>query len=112
MKKDKLREIIQETLFEALTEALCAKGKAYVAKRKRAGEKHGAYLMGRAVKVCKGQIKGEDVDEAMYGTATHDAPKKKVKKEDIDAKDNTEFKITLKHLLDKHVSKGGEKKDD
>ena len=32
--------------------------------------------------------------------------------EDIEAKDNTEFKITLKHLLDKHVSKGGEEKDD
>ena len=34
MKKSKLKEIIQESLFEALTEALCAKGKAYVAKRK------------------------------------------------------------------------------
>ena len=32
--------------------------------------------------------------------------------EEIEAKDNTEFKITLKHLLDKHVSKGGEEKDD
>ena len=157
MKKSELKEIIQESLFEVLTEALCAKGKAYVAKRKAAGEKHGAYLMGRAVKVCKGQIKGEDVDEAMYGTAIHDAPKKKVKKEDaamkksalgmamygkkskmdedIEVKDGTEFKIklkhllqkhatnlkkgpsdtefklTLKHLLDKHVSKGGEEKD-
>ena len=59
MKKSKLKEIIQESLFEALTEALCAKGKAYVAKRKAAGEKHGAYLMGRAVKVCKGQMSGK-----------------------------------------------------
>ena len=32
--------------------------------------------------------------------------------EDIEAKDNTEFKITLKHLLDKHVSKGGYEKED
>ena len=69
MKKSKLKEIIQESLFEALTEALCAKGKAYVAKRKAAGEKHGAYLMGRAVKVCKGQIKGEAEDAAMKKSA-------------------------------------------
>ena len=34
------------------------KGKAYIAKRKRAGEKSSAYLSGRAVKVCKGQMKG------------------------------------------------------
>jgi len=69
MKKSELREIIQESLFEVLTEALCAKGKAYVAKRKAAGEKHGAYLMGRAVKVCKGQIKGEAEDAAMKKSA-------------------------------------------
>jgi len=45
-------------IFEMLTEKLCKKGKAYVARRKAAGEKHGAYLMGRAVKVCKGQMSG------------------------------------------------------
>ena len=61
--EDKVREVIKEAIFQTLTEGLCAKGKAYVAKRKRAGEKHGAYLMGRAVKVCKGQIKGESIDE-------------------------------------------------
>ena len=44
---------------EHLFEALCKKGKAYAAKRKAAGEKHGAYLMGRAVKVCKGQMSGK-----------------------------------------------------
>ena len=47
-----------EQIFEILTEKLCKKGKAYVARRKAAGEKHGAYLMGRAVKVCKGQMSG------------------------------------------------------
>jgi hypothetical protein len=41
-----------------LTEELCAKGKAYIKKRKAAGEKSSAYLSGRAVKVCKGQMKG------------------------------------------------------
>ena len=44
---------------EHLFEALCKKGKAYAARRKAAGEKHGAYLMGRAVKVCKGQMSGK-----------------------------------------------------
>ena len=43
---------------ETLNEELCAKGKAYIKKRKAAGEKSSAYLSGRAVKVCKGQMKG------------------------------------------------------
>ena len=47
---------VSKQIFEVLTEKLCKKGKAYVARRKAAGEKHGAYLMGRAVKVCKGMI--------------------------------------------------------
>jgi len=51
-----------------LFEELCAKGKAYRAKRMRAGEKSSAYLSGRAVKVCKGQMQGEgeEVEEEMY----------------------------------------------
>jgi hypothetical protein len=49
-----LKTIIQETIFETLTEELCAKGKAYIKARKAAGEKSSAYLSGRAVKVCKG----------------------------------------------------------
>ena len=39
-------------------EELCSKGKAYIKKRQAAGEKSSAYLSGRAVKVCKGQMKG------------------------------------------------------
>ena len=62
LKESELYDVIKEQIFEVLTEKLCKKGKAYVAKRKRAGEKHGAYLMGRAVKVCKGQMKGEAMD--------------------------------------------------
>ena len=50
---------ITENILEMLNEKLCPKGKAYVARRKAAGEKHGAYLMGRAVKVCKGQMSGK-----------------------------------------------------
>ena len=41
---------------EMLYEKLCPKGKAYAERRKAAGEKHSAYLMGRAVQVCKGGI--------------------------------------------------------
>ena len=58
MKESELRGMIRETIFETINEELCAKGKAYIAKRKRAGEKSSAYLSGRAVKVCKGQMKG------------------------------------------------------
>ena len=41
---------------------LCKKGEAYRKRRMAAGEKSSAYLSGRAVKVCKGQIKGENID--------------------------------------------------
>ena len=58
LKESELRELVRETIFNAVTEELCPKGKAYIAKRKRAGEKSSAYLSGRAVKVCKGQMKG------------------------------------------------------
>ncbi len=53
-----LNEIINELIEELVYEELCKRGKAYIAARKRAGEKSSAYLSGRAVKVCKGQIKG------------------------------------------------------
>ena len=53
MKKSEVRELIRE-----LVEELCAKGKAYRKRRMAAGEKSSAYLSGRAVKVCKGQISG------------------------------------------------------
>ena len=93
-----------------MVEKLCKKGQAYRRKRMAAGEKSSAYLSGRAVKVCKGQMKGEGKDDgamkksakgmAMYG--------KKAKMENIEAEDDTEFSVSLKHLLKKHVSKGGE----
>ena len=50
--------IIEQLIEELVYEELCKRGKAYIAARKRAGEKSSAYLSGRAVKVCKGQIKG------------------------------------------------------
>ena len=51
---DKLREAIRKIIHEEL----CTRGKAYRKARMAAGEKSSAYLSGRAVKVCKGQIKG------------------------------------------------------
>jgi len=53
-----LKEI--KRLGETLNEELCQRGKNYIAARQRAGEKSSAYLSGRGVKVCKGQIKGSD----------------------------------------------------
>jgi hypothetical protein len=52
-------EIIETVLLgRQLNEKLCKKGEAYRKKRIAAGEKSSAYLNGRAVKVCKGQMKG------------------------------------------------------
>ena len=62
-RKDQLQELIMEKL--------CPRGKAYIKARKAAGEKSSAYLSGRAVKVCKGQIK-------------HGGKKKKTWKENLD----------------------------
>ena len=53
-KEKKIREIVNELVYEEL----CARGKEYRKARMAAGEKSSAYLSGRAVKVCKGQIKG------------------------------------------------------
>ena len=59
------KESIAQTLAETIKlgegvieEELCPKGKAYIKRRKAAGEKSSAYLSGRAVKVCKGQMSG------------------------------------------------------
>ena len=53
-----INSVINELIEDLVYEELCKRGKAYIAARKRAGEKSSAYLSGRAVKVCKGQIKG------------------------------------------------------
>jgi hypothetical protein len=54
-----IKEIMETIeLGKNLNEELCPKGKAYIKKRQAAGEKSSAYLSGRAVKVCKGQMKG------------------------------------------------------
>jgi hypothetical protein len=108
LKKENMESLneIRNQIFEMLTEKLCKKGKAYVAKRKRAGEKHGAYLMGRAVKVCKGQMKGEVIDEdalkksksnyAMYHSTTEAMDP--VGKEDDDINNDGKVDKTDKYL--------------
>ncbi len=54
-----IKEIMETIkLGKQLNEKLCKKGEAYRKKRMAAGEKSSAYLSGRAVKVCKGQMKG------------------------------------------------------
>jgi len=53
-----INHTINELIEDLVYEELCKRGKAYIAARKRAGEKSSAYLSGRAVKVCKGQMKG------------------------------------------------------
>ena len=58
----KLIEILQDILLE---KKLCPKGKAYYDRRKAAGEKPSAYLSGRAVKVCKGLMEEDDLDESL-----------------------------------------------
>jgi hypothetical protein len=62
--KTPLEERIAKAL-DSINEELCPAGKAYAAKRKKpkykggGGEKHSAYLMGRALKVCQGQMSGK-----------------------------------------------------
>ena len=71
----------------SMVEKLCKKGQAYRRKRMAAGEKSSAYLSGRAVKVCKGQMQGENTDPD---------------NDDITIDPDTSFKVDLKHLLKKH----------
>jgi hypothetical protein len=58
----------EDIRYQVITEKLCPKGRAYADRRIAAGEKHSAYLMGRAVQVCNGGI----------------GKKKKVKKEEAE----------------------------
>jgi poly-gamma-glutamate capsule biosynthesis protein CapA/YwtB (metallophosphatase superfamily) len=58
----KLINILNEILAE---KKLCPKGKAYYNRRIAAGEKPSAYLSGRAVKVCKGLMEEDELDESL-----------------------------------------------
>ena len=58
----RLTNILLEILLE---KKLCPKGRAYYNRRIAAGEKPSAYLSGRAVKVCKGLMEGNELDESL-----------------------------------------------
>jgi len=58
------KQIQEIKILSEQKDTLCKRGKDYIKARKAAGEKSSAYLSGRAVKVCKGDIKfkGKKVD--------------------------------------------------
>jgi len=51
------KQIQEIKILSEKKDSLCKRGKDYIKARKAAGEKSSAYLSGRAVKVCKGDIK-------------------------------------------------------
>jgi len=53
-----MNTILENRIEGLIREKLCKKGQAYRKRRMAAGEKSSAYLSGRAVKVCKGQMSG------------------------------------------------------
>ena len=106
--KDKSIEVTQELVDTAQNQADLIMS---AAKEKMNLEKEHSYVQGH-VDTIKGLMSDNTVDENKVATDAEMAKAEKELDEDIEAKDNTEFKITLKHLLDKHVSKGGEEKDD
>ena len=59
-KKQTNEDILREFIRKIIYEKLCKRGYNYIASRKRKGEKHNPFLAARAVKVCKGQIRGTD----------------------------------------------------
>jgi hypothetical protein len=91
MKKSELIKIIREILEEEKP-GLWANIRA---KRKRVGKKGMAKKGSKAYKSAKKA--GDRIN--------------KEKNEELKADDNTEFTVTLQHLLDKHVTKGGEMKE-
>ena len=91
----------------SMVEKLCKKGQAYRRKRMAAGEKSSAYLSGRAVKVCKGQMQGEGKDDgamkksakgmAMYGKKAKMDEKNDPDNDDITIDPDTSFKVDLRY---------------
>ena len=54
-----MTNLLENRIEGLIREKLCKKGQAYRKRRMAAGEKSSAYLSGRAVKVCKGQMSGK-----------------------------------------------------
>ena len=86
--KSELEEI--KELGSQLNEKLCKKGEAYRKRRMAAGEKSSAYLSGRAVKVCKGQMSGKKkkkASESLNEVSNSDIVKALAKVVDMEPKD-------------------------
>ena len=64
-----------ENLKKLVKEKLCKKGEAYRKRRMAAGEKSSAYLSGRAVKVCKGQMSGKKKKKSTKEAINYLVPK-------------------------------------
>ncbi|MAB65730.1 MAG: hypothetical protein CL662_02735 [Bacteroidetes bacterium] len=61
------KQIQEIKILSEKKDSLCKRGKDYIKARKAAGEKSSAYLSGRAVKVCKGDIKFKGKKINSYG---------------------------------------------
>jgi hypothetical protein len=60
MTEEELHKLIGESIQSLVEKKLCPKGRAYYNRRIAAGEVPSAYLSGRAVKVCKGLMEGDE----------------------------------------------------
>jgi hypothetical protein len=60
MTEEELHKLISESIQSLVEKKLCPKGRAYYNRRIAAGEVPSAYLSGRAVKVCKGLMEGDE----------------------------------------------------
>jgi hypothetical protein len=60
MTEEELHNLVNESIHSLIEKKLCPKGKAYYNRRRAAGEVPSAYLSGRAVKVCKGLMEGDE----------------------------------------------------
>lgn len=60
MTEEELHNLVNESINSLIEKKLCPKGKAYYNRRRAAGEVPSAYLSGRAVKVCKGLMEGDE----------------------------------------------------
>ena len=60
MTEEELHKLISESVQSLIEKKLCPKGRAYYNRRIAAGESPSAYLSGRAVKVCKGLMEGDE----------------------------------------------------
>ena len=74
-----------DNIKKLVKEKLCKKGEAYRKRRMAAGEKSSAYLSGRAVKVCKGQMSGKKKKKSTKEAINYLVPKPSSQGNDLKA---------------------------